>query len=520
MGIGGQGISAVAQMVLKANGESVAISGCDMQASATTRALERVGVPVQIGHSPAHLQGIDRLVVVPAALVLNPDHPELATARERNIPLNTWQEMLGELMTGKCVFSVSGVHGKGTTTAMLALILVDAGFDPTCEVGAVVPRFGVNYRLGQSSYFVNEADEFYNNFWHYHPRLAIITAIEFEHPEFFANYAEFLASFEHFVRGMDLSEQWALPPTLILNADSPGCLELWQRLSDWPGQVITYSVEGYTLSQKSIDAASIEKTETTFNEETALPTFNDTDVTNGSAMPSNSFTGSTFAAVDVQLAGETSFRVRSQWEGSFPSERRITLQLPGLHNVQNALAAIAAATVAGVDAETIIQTIENFGGIRRRFEIRNSQPIAVNGTLLDVILVDDYAHHPTAIAASLEAARRRYPERRLVAVYQPHMYSRTKTFFEQFLHAFDLADLVIISEIFPARERDTGSVSTPELVEAMAKQPHFSSGSAQVIAGGSVQATTELLRDTLRSGDLALIMGAGDIYTVTESLLA
>ncbi len=490
MGIGGQGISAVAQMVLKANGESVSISGCDMQASATTRSLERVGVPVQIGHSASHLAEIDRLVVVPAALVLNPDHPELATARQRGIPMITWQEMLGELMRGKCVFSVSGVHGKGTTTAMLSLILVDAGLDPTCEVGAVVPRFGVNYRLGQSQYFVNEADEFYNNFWHYHPRLAIVTSIEFEHPEFFTNYAEFLAAFEHFVRGMDMSEQWPLPPTLILNADSAGCVELLQRLGDWPGQVITYAVEGFSAALTRSDAE-------------------------------------TFAAFDVQLEGETSFRVRSQWGNGFPVERRIHLQLPGLHNVQNALAALTAATVAGIDVETIIQSLEGFGGISRRFEIRNQAPIRVHGQTLDVILVDDYAHHPTAITASLEAAHTRYPARRLIAVYQPHMYSRTKTFFEQFLHAFNSADIVIISDIFPARERDTGLVSAQALVEAMAKQPHFSQGGtndgtppvAQVIYGGNLRNTTEVLRSILRSNDLALIMGAGDIYTVTESLL-
>ena len=497
MGIGGQGISAVAQMVLKANGESVTVSGCDMQASATTRSLERVGVPVQIGHSASHLAEIDRLVVVPAALVLNPDHPELATARERGIPMMTWQEMLGELMRGKCVFSVSGVHGKGTTTAMLALILVDAGLDPTCEVGAVVPRFGVNYRLGQSQYFVNEADEFYNNFWHYHPRLAIVTSIEFEHPEFFANYTEFLAAFEHFIRGMDMSEQWSLPPTLILNADSAGCFELLQRLGDWPGQVITYTVEEFPSAQTSRDAESKAKQQPTF------------------------------AAFDVRLEGETSFRVRSQWGNGFPIERRIHLQLPGLYNVQNALAALTAATVAGIDVETIIQSLEGFGGISRRFEIRNQAPIQVNGQMLDVILVDDYAHHPTAIEASLEAAHTRYPTRRLVAVYQPHMYSRTKTFFEQFLHAFNRADIVIISDIFPARERDTGLVSAQALVEAMAKQPHFSQSgthdgprAAQVIYGGNVQNTTEVLRNILRSGDLALIMGAGDIYTVTESLLS
>jgi len=513
MGIGGQGISAVAQMVLKASGDSVTVTGCDMQASATTRALQRIGVPVEIGHDADHLANIDRLVVVPAALVLNPDHPELVTARTRGIPTITWQEMLGELMRQKCVLSVSGVHGKGTTTAMLALMLVDAGLDPTCEVGAVVPRFGANYRLGQSEYFVNEADEFYNNFWHYHPRLAVVTSIEFEHPEFFANYAAFLNSFEHFVRGMDMDGDWQLPTTLILNANSPGCLELLGRLKHWPGRVVTYAVEGF-ITQKDINAASKETKHTSFEGE-AVSTSNSNE---GLLLP-NQNTRATFEAYDVKLEGETSFRVRSRWPGAFPTDTIVHLQLPGVHNVQNALAALTAASIVGIDAATILQTLESFGGIRRRFEIRNSSPIQVRGELKDIILVDDYAHHPTAIAATLEAAHRRYAGRRLVAVYQPHMFSRTKTFFEQFLSSFDLADVAIIADIFPARERDTGLVSAQELVEAMAKQPHFSQGGAQVWHGASVQATAYLLANTLRSGDLVLIMGAGDIYTLTDMLL-
>ena len=188
MGIGGQGISAVAQMALLA-GDTV--TGCDRQASATTALLERAGIAVAIGHNPEHVvgsEGIDTLVISPAVTALDPDNAELVAARRSGVQVITWQELLGELMRGKCLLSVSGVHGKGTTTAMLALMLVDAGLDPTCEIGAIVPRFGANYRLGQSQYAVNEADEFNHNFWHYHPRLVVVTSIEFEHPEFFANY--------------------------------------------------------------------------------------------------------------------------------------------------------------------------------------------------------------------------------------------------------------------------------------------------------------------------------------------
>ena len=470
MGIGGQGISAVAQMALVA-GDTV--TGCDQNASITTKALEQIGIPVQIGHSPAHLSDADALIYVPAVVALNPNNPELVAARTRGMQVITWQEMLGKLMQGKCVLSVSGVHGKGTTTAMLALMLVDAGLDPTCEIGAVVPRFGTNYRIGQSQYFVNEADEFNHNFWHYHPRLAIVTSIEFEHPEFFANYEDFLAAFEHFIRGMDMSDSWTLPPTLILNADSPGCMELRDRLSDWPGRVVTYAIEA----------------------------------------------NATFQAYDVKLDGETGFHVRYQDGKALLGDRAIHLQLPGMHNVQNALAALIAARLVGVDDEVVVKTLETFSGIRRRFEIRHAGPLKTNGEIANVVLVDDYAHHPTAITATLEAARKRYPGQRLIAVYQPHMFSRTKTFFEQFLHVFDLADVAIIADIFPGREHDTGLISARELVEAMANQPHFAEFGGQVMYGGSVQETTQLLRRILHSGDVVLVMGAGDIYQVTEMLL-
>ncbi len=485
MGIGGQGISAVAQMAQMAGD---IVTGCDQQRSATTQALEQAGIKVLIGHSADHLDNIDTLVISPAVTALNAQNPELLAAQSHGTQVVTWQELLGKLMEGKCVLSVSGVHGKGTTTAMLALMLVDAGLDPTCEIGAVVPRFGANYRMGQSQYFVNEADEFNHNFWNYHPRLVVVTSIEFEHPEFFADYEAFLAAFEHFIRGMDMDGDWSLPPTLILNADSPGCLELRQRLTDWSGRIVTYSV--------SSNAVGVSRTDT--SEDKDLPEF--------------------VQAYDVKLDGETSFRVRTRIGEAFPEERVIHLQLPGIHNIQNALSALTAAHIVGANADTIIKALEGFGGIRRRFEIRCQRPLEVNGEFIDVVLIDDYAHHPTAIAATLEATRRRYPERRLVAVYQPHMYSRTKTFFMQFLSAFDAADVAIIADIFAARERDTGLVHARDLVEAMAQRPHFMQG-AQILHSGNIQATAQLLRRTLHSGDVVLIMGAGDIYKVTELLL-
>ena len=360
MGIGGQGISAVAQMALLA-GETV--SGCDQRQSATVHALQEAGITVQIGHSPDHLTGVERLIISPAVTALDPHNPELLAARAQGIEVVTWQEMLGELMRGKCVLSVCGVHGKSTTTSMLSLLLTDAGFDPTCIIGAVVPRFGANYRLGQNVYYVNEADEFNHNFWHYHPRLAIVKAIEFEHPEFFKDYEMFLQAFEKFIRGMDMTGNWPFPPTVLLNADSQGCLELRERLSDWSGRILTYSINGSSLLKEPV----------------------------------------AFEAFDLKLDGETSFRVRVRAGAVFPEDRVIHLQLPGAHNIENALSALAAARLVGVGVESIVKTLEEFGGTRRRFEIRyrgSLQPIPGAWSLDDVILVDDYAHHPTAIAGN------------------------------------------------------------------------------------------------------------------------
>ncbi|GHO43726.1 UDP-N-acetylmuramate--L-alanine ligase [Ktedonospora formicarum] len=480
MGIGGSGISSVAQI---AHNQGEIVTGCDRQESANTRALAQVGIPIQIGHSAEHLHEADSLIISPAVPALDPQNPELLEARRRGIPVKTWQELLGTLTEGKCLLSVCGVHGKSSTTSMLSLMLVDAGLDPTCEIGAVVPRFGANYRLGQSDYFVNEADEFNHNFWHYHPRLAVVNAIEFEHPEFFSNYEDFLYAFEHFIRGMDMESNWSLPTTIIVNGDSPGCHELCARLNDWTGTIVEYSIQDYGARQG----------------EGRL----------------------TFEAYDIQLEGETSFRVRlhNAPEGMTFPEMRFHLPLPGIHYVQNALAALAAAYTVGIDASSIARTLEGFTGARRRFEIRHQGDLACGEHICqNVLLVDDYAHHPTAIALTLEAARKRYPGRRVVAVYQPHMYSRTKTFFNQFLEAFDSADIAILSDIFPAREVDTGLIHTRQLVEAIEKREHFNSGQARILYGGNVRETAALLQETLLSDDIVLLMGAGDVYTITEML--
>jgi UDP-N-acetylmuramate--alanine ligase len=253
----------------------------------------------------------------------------------------------------------------------------------------------------------------------------------------------------------------------------------------------------------------------------AVEGLSNTEMAKVGSMAVDALALSDYTVYDVELEGKTNFRVRSQGDdgNAFPKDTPMHLRLPGVHNIQNALAALIAARCIGIDDNVIIQTLENFSGIGRRFEIRHDGPLEINGAIVDVILIDDYAHHPTAISATLEATHKRFPQRRLIAVYQPHMYSRTKTFFDQFLTAFDDADVMIIADIFPGREHDNGSIHTRELVAAMVKSPPFLSSEKRVIYGGNVENTSEILGNTLRSGDVAIVMGAGDIYAVTETVL-
>jgi UDP-N-acetylmuramate--alanine ligase len=461
MGIGGHGCSAVSQLA-QVLGERV--SGCErvLGDSEITRMVQDAGISVAEGHSPDHLNGVDLLVYVPAALVFNPQNPEYLAARERGIRAITWQELLGEYMREALGISIAGSHGKGTTSAMVSLVLVDAGLDPTCEVGAVVPRFHANFRLGHSRYFVNEADEYNFNFWHYHPRIAIITNFDLDHIENYPTFDDYLTGFERFVRGMDMSERWDIPPTLILGAEGKGVADFRQRLADWPGRILTYGL-------------------------------------NPASQPD-------FLGVDVRLEGETSFELQHRGE----SLGRFELLLPGRHLVEDALAAIAATSLCGVTPDAARASLGTFGGLQRRFEIRS--------TANDQLIIDDYGHHPTEVAATIAAARLRYPTRRLIAVFQPALFTRTKRLFDDFVAAFDQADEVIISDIYGAREHDPGDIHSQMLVEAIRQRPAFVGSGDHVIYGGSLAETQRLLEALLAPNDTALLMGSGTIYKITEAM--
>jgi UDP-N-acetylmuramate--alanine ligase len=325
--------------------------------------------------------------------------------------------------------------------------------------------------MGGSDLFVNEADEFNLNFLHYHPRLAVITSIEFEHPEYFKDYEELCHAFDAFVAGMDIYGDWDLGPTLLLNWDSLGCHELRERMVSWPGQVLTYSLDG----------------------------------------PAQ------YRGLDVHLDGETSFvaqEVLASEDRATPQTHdlgRFTLLLPGHYNAENALGAIAATRQLGIDPESIRGTLARFGGVNRRYQVTLAAQ--------DVVIIDDYAHHPTAIAVTLEATRQRFAGRRLIATFQPHMFTRLKTFLEDFSHVFGDADEVIIVDVFPARERDTGLVHARDLVAAIQRDAAFTMRPERVHYGGSLDETRALLETLARPGDVLVMLGSGSVYRISAALL-
>ena len=420
VGAGGSGISAVLRLAAE---RGARVDGCDVAETTMSRHLNANGIPVAVGHNPAHAQGADLVVTTPAVTFLDAHHPELEAARAAGIPVAQWQSLLGYLMRGSVGVSVAGVHGKGSTTALLGALAIAGGLDPTVEVGAVVKDWGGNLRLGHGAYFLNEADEFNYNFLNYSPRVVVLTAVEFDHPEFFADYDAIRDAFVQFLRGMDMSDRGvdAAPPTLILNADSPGCLDVLGQLNQaspggkWPGQVRAFGVANINADVR---------------------------------------------AEAIRDDSETSFDLRYLGEPL----GRVTLQMPGEHNIANALAAAAAAGVLGVAPKTMVPALSAFGGVRRRFEL------VPDG---DVLFVDDYAHHPHAVQLTIETARRRFPGQRIVAVFQPTLYTRLYRFLEPFAAAFDEADAVVIVETQPSRERDTGLVHGRDLVAKIRERPRI-----------------------------------------------
>lgn len=441
VGIGGIGLSAIAR-VLIARGDQV--SGSDLISSPITDELAKLGAKIFIGHRAENVDEVDMALVTSA---VTEDNPEIREARRRRIRVIKRRDFFPDLTGGKRVIAVSGTHGKTTTTGMVATILLNAGLDPTAIVGGMIPELKGNARVGDGEYFVIEADEYDRAFLGLRPSIAVVTSIEMDHPDVFRDVNEVASGFREFMKQVERDG------LLVGCGDDE---RVSRELQGVDPPVVRYGFEMH----------------------------ND------------------WRAVDLKpnARGGTDFAVqRGQAQlGDFE------LQIPGKHNVLNALAALAVARHIGIDLKNAQETLRNFRGAARRFEIK--------GEFAGVTVVDDYAHHPSEIRATLAAARERFPNRNIWAVFQPHTFTRTHALLDDFAQAFSDADQVIVTEIFAAREHDNGRITSRDLVQRMAKP--------NVTYLRRLEEIADYLSKHLKPGDILLTLGAGDVYRVGEWVLA
>jgi UDP-N-acetylmuramate--alanine ligase len=437
VGIAGAGMSALAELFLR---RGVAITGCDANPSGADD-LRRLGVVVE-PHDPAHVDGARALVVTSA---MPKDHAELVRARARGIPIIRRAEALGEVTAGRELVAIAGTHGKTTTTVMTATALAAAGRDPTALVGGRVAAWEGNLRAGSDRLYVVEADEYDRSFLALTPTVAVVTNIEADHLDIYADLADIKRAFAQFVRGAR---------TIVLCADDAGA--------------------------------------------NSLPTPSSTEVIRyGATSPDARLVAS---AIETSASG-TSFDVL------YDDERlgRLRLAVPGRHNVLNALAAVGSGLALGADFAGMAEGLATFAGAERRFQRL--------GEARGVTVVDDYAHHPTEIAATLAAARAAFDGRRLVAAFQPHLYSRTRDFATEFGRSLAAADCVYLTEIYPAREQPIAGVTATLVADAIA------AAGGSLVWRGERAALADALAAGVRRGDIVLTIGAGDVTKTGPELL-
>jgi UDP-N-acetylmuramate--alanine ligase len=439
VGIGGAGLSALAQVMLA---RGFTISGSDPQPNRLTDALATAGATIYSEHTAANISGADQVVITSA---VRGDNPEVVAAHLQKIPVLKRREFLHEVTLGYDIIAVAGSHGKTTTTAMLALVMAEAGIDPTVVVGGTLPPWGTNARAGSSRWFVIEADEYDLAFLGLEPWVTVLTNVDYDHPDLFPTHESYQNAFEMFVK------QTRRGGVVIVCGDDPTAL----RIARASGRTVIRYGTGHENEWQISQFERNEDGETRF------------------------------------VLHESGRRVGS-----------IVLRVPGEHNVLNAVAVVAAAEQAGVEFETAKRSLEEFEGVERRFQVR--------GTYNGAVVIDDYAHHPTEIRATLRAARQRYPTARIWAMFQPHTYSRTQALAAEFADAFGDADRVVISEIYAAREQNTAGASALELVKRMDQ--------AKVVFVAGLEEGTKYLRRNVRPGDVVMTLGAGNVNRVADKL--
>ncbi|QIB28043.1 UDP-N-acetylmuramate--L-alanine ligase [Caloranaerobacter azorensis] len=442
IGIGGISMSGLAEILLNAG---YIVSGSDIKNSDIIESLKKKGAAIYIGHNKNNINGADLIVYTSA---ISKDNPEYTEAIKRNIVTVDRATFLGQLMRMyKSSIAVSGTHGKTTTTAMISVILEHANLEPTILLGGVLDSIGGNVKIGKENIFLTEACEYKGNFLKFNPNISIILNIEEDHLDYFKDIEHIVETFANFA---------ALLPRnglLVINNDDINTPKIINKVNC---NIVTFGIK----NKSNYKADDI------------------------------SFTSNGFPNFRLIINDS--------------KEYRINLKVIGIHNVYNALAAIATAHYLNIPINTIIEAIENYTGTHRRFEIKGS----ING----IRIIDDYAHHPTEIKATLNATKK-LPHNKIWCVFQPHTYTRTKALLNEFSESFYDADNVIITDIYAAREKDTGLIHSKDLVDLL-----INKGIKSLYIDNFKDIVDYLLKQA-NEGDIILTVGAGDIYKVAEMLL-
>jgi UDP-N-acetylmuramate--alanine ligase len=451
VGIGGAGMSGIAEVLLNLGYE---VSGSDLADNAVTRRLQSLGAAVLLGHAPENVAGADAVVVSTA---VRDDNPEVMAARSRKVPVVPRALMLAELMRLRQGIAVAGTHGKTTTTSLIASVLAEAGMDPTFVIGGRLEAAGTHAKLGRGEFIVAEADESDASFLYLTPVLAVVTNIDADHMETYGHdFGRLKQAFVDFVQRIPFYGM------AVLCADDANVRDILPAISK---QITTYG----TAADAQVRASDLRP-------EGAGMRFTARIGTNGKAR-----------RLDIRL------------------------NLPGVHNVLNALAAIAVGFEIGVPEPAIVRALQEFKGVGRRFQRHGEVPLPGGGSFT---LVDDYGHHPAEMAATIAAARGAFPGRRLLLAFQPHRYTRTRDCFEDFVKVLSSADAVILTEVYPAGEAPIVAADGRSLARAV--RVH---GRVEPIFVEKIEEMAPVILGTARDGDVVLTMGAGSVGTLPARLL-
>jgi UDP-N-acetylmuramate--alanine ligase len=451
VGIGGAGMSGIAEIL---HNLGYRITGSDQHASATTRSLARLGIKVSIGHDAAHIAGAEAVVTSSA---VRPDNPEVTAARAKRVPVVPRAVMLAELMRLKQGIAIAGTHGKTTTTSLVTSVLAEAGVDPTFVIGGRLNAAGANSRLGAGDYIVVEADESDASFLNLLPVMAVVTNIDADHMDTYGHdVSKLRQAFVEFIHKMPFYG------AAVLCSDDPGVRSIMPMISR---PIVSYGFGADAMVR----------------------------------------------AVEVEAHDGTMRFTVQRRNGVRMPDLKVTLNLPGDHNVLNALAAIAVASELELDDAAVVKGLAEFTGVDRRFQRYGEQPIAGGGSFT---LIDDYGHHPVEMAATLAAARGAFPDRRLVLAFQPHRFTRTRDCFEDFVKVIGSADLVLLADVYAAGEAPIVAADGRSLARALRV-----AGKVDPVFVDEIGEMAATIVAQAQPGDVVISMGAGSIGAVPAQVV-